>query len=169
MSIVTARFLAHLVVGGVVLMALGLIGVTFVALFRSAFRVPAKSPKKTKADEGFIFQVAGQETVKPRQKRNLFSLRVFRRTKKQPMAIPLQPSDLSVDWSPVLSPEEEKELFIPTFQRLKRLLQEPSESTESQPVSEKTAPVAETASTEGDEDLFESKDIFKLEPEPAAT
>ncbi len=170
MSIIAARIMAHLVVGGIVLMALGLIGATFVALFKSAFRVPARKSKISKEAEGFTFQVAGQETIKPPRKRKLFSLRVFRNAKQQPMAIPLQQkTDRSLDWSPVLSPAEEKTLFIPTFQRLKHMLQETPKTPETQLEVRSDSATAEPAQQEIAEDLFEQKDIFQLEPDAATT
>ena len=163
MSVETARLMAHLVVGGTVIIVLGFIGATLVALFRSAFSVSQKSSQPKKVAEGFSFKIQGKEDILTPKKQKLFSLRCLRKAKKQPMAV--RKDDPSLDWSPVLSLEEEKNLFVPTFQRLKRLAQGLPASTEPQSVNqEHLAATAQSVQESGDGDLFEKKDIFQLDP-----
>ena len=156
MSVETARLMAHLVVGGTVVIVLGF-------MFRSVFSVSKKSSQPKKVAEGFTFKIQGKEDILTPKKQKLFSLRGLRKAKKQPMAV--RKDDPSLDWSPVLSLEEEKNLFVPTFQRLKRLAQGLPASTESQSVNqEHLAATAQSVQESGDGDLFEKKDIFQLDP-----
>lgn len=155
----SAHVVAHMIVGGTAALIVFGIGAMILGMLKLVFG------KTVPKGENFTFEVApAAKPAKAKKAKRIFPIqRVLRKT-KQPMA----EKSFGADWAPVISEDEEKKLRIPTYIRRQRAAAAPMIEAKAPIVVVPPAPAAAAVSkTEVEIDLFEGKDIFQLDPEPA--